>query len=146
MGRGVCWLTRQIAVAPQPGYLWVQYIPGGEPRRLASHPADDHQPDISPNGSEVIFRSERDGGGIYSVSTLGGEPRLMVKGAYVPRFSPDGSQIAYALGVSGSGLFAGKLRVYSPATGSTLVLAPDLLVAGPLRWVAGRKIPCIRGR
>jgi Tol biopolymer transport system component/DNA-binding winged helix-turn-helix (wHTH) protein len=114
--------------------IWVQHIPGGEARRLTTDPADDHEPDISPDGSEIIFRSERDGGGIYSVPALGGEHRLLIKEGYVPRFSPDGSHIAYAVGAFGTGGFMGKLHVYSPANGSTKVLAEDLEVAGPVSW------------
>jgi DNA-binding winged helix-turn-helix (wHTH) protein len=99
--------------------IWVQYTSGGEPRRLTNDPADERQPEISPDGSTVIFRSERNPPGIYSVPTLGGEPRLIIKDGYVPRFSPDGSRIAYAIGLSGSGGFFGKLHIFTPATGST---------------------------
>jgi hypothetical protein len=68
--------------------IWLQSTSGGEPRRLASHPSNDYEPDISPDNSEVVFRSDRHGGGIYSVSALGGDPRLIVKDGYVPHFSP----------------------------------------------------------
>ncbi len=114
--------------------IWVQHFPGGEPRRLASHPADDHQPDISPDGSQIVFRSERDGGGVYSVSALGGTPRLLIQGGYVPRFSPDGSRIAYARGNFGTGSFAGELLVHDLATGATQALAPDTSTLGPAGW------------
>src|SRR5207237_17038 len=30
--------------------IWMQLIAGGEPRRLTDDPADDHEPDISPDG------------------------------------------------------------------------------------------------
>jgi eukaryotic-like serine/threonine-protein kinase len=114
--------------------IWVQHISGREARRLTTDTADEHEPDISPDGSEIIFRSERDGGGIYSVPVLGGERRLLIKDGYVPRFSPDGSHIAYAVGTFGSGGFMGKLHVYTPTNGSTKALAADLQVAGPVSW------------
>jgi Tol biopolymer transport system component/DNA-binding winged helix-turn-helix (wHTH) protein len=114
--------------------VWVQHISGREARRLTTDTADEHEPDISPDGSEIIFRSERDGGGIYSVPVLGGERRLLIKEGYVPRFSPDGSHIAYAVGTFGSGGFMGKLHVYTPTNGSTKALAADLQVAGPVSW------------
>jgi len=120
--------------------IWVQHIAGGEARRLTSHQADDSQPDISPDGSEVVFRSERDGGGIYTVSTLGGEPRLMVKGAYLPRYSPDGSRIAYSMGTSGSVGYSGRLHVYTPATGSTQTVAPDVMAVGAAAWSPDGKL------
>jgi len=114
--------------------IWLQHVSGGEARRLTDDPADDREPDISPDGSEVIFRSERDGGGIYSVPTHGGSPRLIVKSGHVPRFSPDGKRIAYAVGHFGSGAFGGGLRVLTRASGATREVAPELLVAGQVAW------------
>jgi Tol biopolymer transport system component/DNA-binding winged helix-turn-helix (wHTH) protein len=114
--------------------LWVQHMAGGEARRLAGHPADDREPDISPDASEVIFRSERDGGGIYVVPTLGGAARPLIPGGYVPRYSPDGSRVAYGDGSVGSGGFWGKLFVYSLTAGSSQRLAPNALIAGPVAW------------
>jgi hypothetical protein len=105
--------------------IWVQHFPGGEPRRLTSHRANDHQPDISPDGSQIVFRSERDGGGVYSVSALGGTARLLIQGAYVPRFSPDGSRIAYARGTFGTGSFVGEL-LFGSRHGATSGPAPDM--------------------
>ena len=52
----------------------------------------------------MIFRSEGEKPGIYSVPTLGGgDSTLIIKEGYLPRYSPDGSHIAYILGSSGSG-------------------------------------------
>src|SRR5215510_10920037 len=112
----------------------MQLIAGGEPRRLTDDAADDHEPDISPDGSTVIFRSERDPPGIYAVPALGGEARLMIRDGHVPRYSPDGSRIAYSQGHSGSGGFGAKLHMYEPTTGSTKALAQERFVAGPASW------------
>jgi Tol biopolymer transport system component/DNA-binding winged helix-turn-helix (wHTH) protein len=114
--------------------IWVQHFPGGEPRRLTNDPADDHEPDISPEGSQIVFRSERDRGGVYSISVLGGAPRLLIPGAYVPRFSPDGTRIAYARGTFGTGSFVGELFVHDLATGTMQALAPDTSTLGPAAW------------
>ena len=114
--------------------IWLQHVSGGEARRLTNDPADDHAPDISPDGSEVIFRSERDGGGIYSIPTNGGTPRLILKSAYVPRFSPEGTRIAYGVGHFGSGAFVGNLHVLTRASGATRQMAPGLLVGGQAAW------------
>jgi len=114
--------------------IWIQHTAGGEPARLTDDAADDHQPEISPDGSTVLFRSERNPPGIYSVPVLGGETRLLIKGGYVPRFSPDGSRIAYGTGLFGAGAFAGRINVYTPATGATQAITPGVASAGPVTW------------
>lgn len=75
--------------------IWVQQVSGGEPLRRTDHPADDWFPSLSPDGSRIVFRSERDGGGLYIIEALGGEERKIVDKGYWPRFSPDGSLISY---------------------------------------------------
>ena len=78
--------------------IWVQQPSGGSPLQLTDHPADDYSPHFSPDGSQIIFRSDREDGGAYVVSALGGEPRLVAPEARRPRFSPDGGRIAYWTG------------------------------------------------
>lgn len=75
--------------------IWVQQVSGGEPLRRTDHPADDWFPSLSPDGSRIVFRSERDGGGLYIIEALGGEERKIIDKGYWPRFSPDGSLISY---------------------------------------------------
>jgi serine/threonine protein kinase/Tol biopolymer transport system component len=77
--------------------IWVQQVSGGRPLRLTHHPADDGFPSFSPDGKEIAFRSERDGGGIYIIDALatGGEPRRIADRGLAPKFSPDGRWIAY---------------------------------------------------
>jgi Tol biopolymer transport system component len=88
--------------------IWVKQVAGGEPIRLTRNPADDDFPDFSPDGSQIVFRSEREGGGIYLVSTLGGEERLLVPHGRNPRFSPDGRWIAYWTGYHSVGLLGAQ--------------------------------------
>lgn len=75
--------------------IWVQQVSGGRPLRRTDHPADDWFPSLSPDGSKIVFRSERDGGGIYIIDTLHGEERRIIGKGYWPRFSPDGTLISY---------------------------------------------------
>src|SRR5262249_47515534 len=66
--------------------LWVQQTTGGSAILLTTDAADDHQPDVSPDGSQIAFRSERSRTGIYIVSALGGEARLIAPEGMAPRF------------------------------------------------------------
>jgi Tol biopolymer transport system component len=43
----------------------------------------------------LVFRSERDGGGLYVVPVLGGNERKVSSFGYRPRWSPDGTQILF---------------------------------------------------
>ncbi len=58
--------------------------------------ADDTQPAFSPDGSQIVFRSERDGGGIFLMDAAGGAARKLSATGYNPSWSPDGTQILYA--------------------------------------------------
>jgi hypothetical protein len=109
--------------------IWVQQLAGGEPMRLTRDPADDSEPVFSPDGSKIAFRSERAGGGIYVISTLGGEERLVAPGGRSPRFSPDGNEIAYYVGNprSGTTYMRGAAKIY-------LVALPEEL---PGNWKPG---------
>jgi len=75
--------------------IWVQQIAGGPPLRLTTHPAIDSFPSFSPDGSRIVFHSARDGGGIYEISTLGGQARRLADRGRYPRYSPDGAWISF---------------------------------------------------
>ena len=91
--------------------IWIQQVGGGEPIRLTRDPADERDPSISPDGTTVVFRSERGGGGIYMVPAFGGQPVLLAAGGRNPRFSPNGRLVAYWTG--NEGVFqAGSSRVW----------------------------------
>lgn len=76
--------------------IWVQQLHGGEPLQLTKNPSADISPDFSPDGSSLVFRSWREGGGVYVVSVLGGQERRIATGGYSPRYSPDGKWVAFA--------------------------------------------------
>jgi Tol biopolymer transport system component len=111
--------------------LYVQQVSGGRSVRLTDHPADDHDPNFSPDGSQIVFRSERDGGAVYVVPVLGGEARLIAPKGSKPRFSPDGKTIAFQLGTfnSDSAIFL------APASGGKATkLQTNILWAGYPTW------------
>ena len=75
--------------------IYVQDIKNGGIARFTDDPADDYAPAFSPDGTQIAFRSERNGGGIYQVSSMRGTPHLVVAGGRRPRFSPDGRYLLY---------------------------------------------------
>ncbi len=99
--------------------IWIKQVEGGAPLQLTSDRADEYEASFSPDGNRIVFRSERDGGGIYTIPSLGGEPRLIAKGGREPRFSPDGARLAFVTGAGGlSGGSRGELFVI-PSLGGT---------------------------
>ena len=128
--------------------IWVQQMSGGTPLRLTDDPADDSTPDFSPDGSQVVFRSERNGGGVYIVPALGGPARLIAPNGRRPRFSPDGTRIAYWTGqFRGQG--AGHLSstyVVALSGGAPSQILPDFDVASDPVWAADGKSLIVAGR
>jgi len=80
--------------------LYVRQVAGGAAVRLTFDGAGNSAPDFSPDGSRIVFQSNRNGGGIYEIPALGGEPRLVARGGLNPKYSPDGSQVAYWVGAA----------------------------------------------
>src|SRR4029079_4351247 len=83
------------------GRLWVQDVATGERHRLtAQEGAMEQHPSFSRDGKGIVYTTWDDDalGAVRVVPATGGESRVVVEapGAYVePRFSPEGSTIAY---------------------------------------------------
>jgi Tol biopolymer transport system component len=112
-------------------HIWVQQVPTGEPVRLTRDEANEDYPAFSPDGTKIASRSDREGGGIYVVSLLGGQPRLLAAQGTRPRYSPDGRLILFIpQGV--------QLEVWEAASQEFLIPAEGgerRLVQIPFRWV-----------
>jgi len=76
--------------------IWVQQLAGGQAIQLTDHEADDSAPSFSPDGSQIVFVSKRGDGGVYLVSSLGGNVRRIAGRGSSPRFSSDGKWISYS--------------------------------------------------
>ena len=117
--------------------IWIQPAGGGEPRQLTTGPNDDHEPAFSPDGQTIAFRSERNGGGIYLVSTSGGNARLLAPEGNRPRYSPDGRWIAYWTGPPNFGVkpeTAYKMFIVPSGGGAPRQARPDIAPASYPTW------------
>ena len=117
--------------------LYIQHVAGEQPIRVTFDGKGNTSPDFSPDGSEIVFHSNRDGGGIYEIPACGGEARLLAREGLNPKFSPDGSQVAYWIGdenvaypVPGSG----SIWVVSVTGGQPRQVGPNFTAARYPIW------------
>ena len=81
----------QDGTTPQ---IWIQQI-GGAALQLTNGEREYSHLSFSPEDTRIIFTASDDSGpNVYEVPTLGGEPRLLQRGASRGRISPDGLWLA----------------------------------------------------
>jgi Tol biopolymer transport system component len=72
----------------------------GQGRPILSPDGEIADPDLSPDGSQVVFSWRRNGQwGIYQTDLSGIKPKRLTKGNYDdrwPRYSPDGTWVAFS--------------------------------------------------
>lgn len=99
--------------------IYVMNVDGSGLKNLTNNGADDREPAFSPDGSKIVFTSDRDGMDVFVMYVDGsGQKNLtdkIIGRKYYPTFSPDGSKIMftsnrngfreiYLVNVDGSGL------------------------------------------
>jgi eukaryotic-like serine/threonine-protein kinase len=104
--------------------IWVRPVDSGEARRLTSDQAVDASPDFSPDSTQIAFRSERNGGGVYLIPVAGGLERLVMPLGRSPKFSPNGNWIAYWTGQNHH--FEGKTFIVPSNGGKAVRVGADL--------------------
>lgn len=57
---------------------------------------DDTQPALSHDGSRIVFRSERDSGGLFVMEATGENLRRITRRGYLPGWAPDGRHVVYS--------------------------------------------------
>jgi hypothetical protein len=134
-----------IAMAAQRGAkpdldLYLLQDATSNPIRLTGHEANDYEPAFSPDGKSLAFRSDRDGGGIFVMPTVGSEevqgPRLVAPAGRRPRFSPDGQWIAYW---RGDRHFGGRTFIVQSTGGAPRPVLPHFRAARDPIWSADGK-------
>ncbi len=113
--------------------IWVQPLTeGAQPIRITTDAADDSDPSFSPDGGQIVFWSQRDGGGLYLIPAHGGDERLLVRGGDDARFSPDGKWIAYCVG--GNFLYDSKVFVIPASGGVARQVGAEIGWAAKPQW------------
>jgi len=86
-----------VYVAEADGHLglYLLRVGGRKPTLLTTGSTSDNwQPAFSPDGERIVFRSERDGGGIFLMSPTGESVKRLTDFGFNPTWSPDGREIA----------------------------------------------------
>jgi Tol biopolymer transport system component len=77
--------------------LFLQQVGGGAAVDLLPNSFEgDSQPAVSPDGQQIAFRSEREGGGIFVMGLMGESVRRVTDFGFNPAWSPDGKEILCA--------------------------------------------------
>ena len=83
------------------GDIWTVPAKGGSARRLTTHPALDTTPVFSPDGGQIAFLSEREGGRqVHVMPARGGQPRQLTfhtEGYDLAAWMPDGRELLVTL-------------------------------------------------
>jgi eukaryotic-like serine/threonine-protein kinase len=78
-------------------HIFIQRIGGGNAIDLTKDSkVDNYQSAFSPDGQLIVFRSERDGGGLFLMGSTGESVRRLTNFGYNPSWSPDSKMIVFA--------------------------------------------------
>ena len=118
--------------------IYVVGANGGLPQRLTTSPGIDTDPSFSPDGSKIVFESDRGGSQQLYVMNADGtdQRRLTFSGSWYasPVWSPDGKWIAFTQRVSG----ARRIGIVRPDGSGEKILTSGPGDEGP-SWAASSR-------
>ncbi|HEY3568808.1 MAG TPA: protein kinase [Thermoanaerobaculia bacterium] len=108
--------------------IYLKRVGGGNPTNLTpDSPTDDIQPVFSPDGQQIAFRSDREGGGLFVMGATGESPRRITNFGFNPAWSPDSRKIVFATEGVATPLErrqTSQLWIVDVATGEKRLLSP----------------------
>ncbi len=103
------------------GDIYLQRVGGQKAINLTEDsPADDTQPAFSPDGTQIAFRSGRDGGGLFVMGATGESVKRVSDAGFNPSWSHDGESLVFStesVESADRGDLRSALRVVRLATG-----------------------------
>jgi Tol biopolymer transport system component len=107
--------------------IYLQRVGGSNPINLTQKSSrDETNPVFSPDGEQIVFVSDREGGGIFLMGATGESVRRLIDSGYDPAWSPDGKEIVMSTELidgSSRGSGIGQLWAVNIATGQNRLIA-----------------------
>lgn len=118
-------------------YLSLWLLTDQPPRRVTSTKEEETEPDLSPDGREVVFRLLRDGGGVYRAPLDGSRPPAkLADGGWRPRYSPSGNSVTFFRTDGPDSTYSyGRIFVVDRDGGNVRQVAPTFKVARHPVWI-----------
>jgi Tol biopolymer transport system component len=125
--------------------VYIMNLDGSGLRQLTNEPGRDYEGDISPDGTTIVFASQRDTGGnsqLFLMDAAGGNVRRLTfsadrtAGAVIddyPHWSPDGKRIVFQRSTDATGSMDADVWIIDPAIGEERQLTnlPDMWDSTP---------------
>ena len=75
--------------------IWSVRVSGGAPQRLTDNHVPDNAPSYSPQGDRIVYFHDAQ---LWTMTPTGGDQKMLIAdGGFTPRWSPDGTKIAFTV-------------------------------------------------